>query len=335
LPTCVVDAELHDPLAWYESERAALLPAVRQAADAGMEEASWDLAMTAVTLYETHSYYDDWRETHEVALAATRRARNARGQAAMCYSLGALHLNEGRFSAAADLLSHAMAMFESLGDEHGCGLALRNLAFIDRLRGDLDQGLARYKRSLVALRAAGDAIGEAHVLSNMAQISIEQHRDAEAEGLLAEALKISRRYRNRRVEAQVLHRLGDALARWGDFEHAQETYHNVVTMTRELGDLVGEAYALCGLGRTHLSGGNYPSADLMLGQAQRMAAQAGERLLWAQVQLGLGELCMATGRHDEGARHLTEAHEAFADIGVRASQTRARELLAQCEAAKR
>src|SRR5256884_2139148 len=88
---------LAEPLDWYETERVALVGAVRQAADAGVDEACWDLAMTTVTLFEARSYLDDWRDTHEIALAAAKFGRNRRGEAAMLYSPGAFSLGERRF----------------------------------------------------------------------------------------------------------------------------------------------------------------------------------------------------------------------------------------------
>ena len=37
------------------------------------------------TLFESRIYLDDWQETHDIALEATRKARHVRGQAAMLY----------------------------------------------------------------------------------------------------------------------------------------------------------------------------------------------------------------------------------------------------------
>ena len=64
---------VRDPLSWYDRERAALVSGVRQAAQAGFTELCWSLAFSAVTLFESRVYLDDWRETHEIALEATRR----------------------------------------------------------------------------------------------------------------------------------------------------------------------------------------------------------------------------------------------------------------------
>lgn len=94
LPDRLVDRLLADPLAWYEQERAAIVAAVRQAAVSGLVEHSWDLALSTVAIFEAYCYFDDWRETHEVALKAACRAGDLCGEAAMRYSLGSLHMFE-------------------------------------------------------------------------------------------------------------------------------------------------------------------------------------------------------------------------------------------------
>ncbi|URN12628.1 hypothetical protein LUW77_16050 [Streptomyces radiopugnans] len=63
-----------DPACWWEDERRALTAAVRQAAQAGLDELCWDLALTAVTLFEAKGYFDDWRECATVAREAAERA---------------------------------------------------------------------------------------------------------------------------------------------------------------------------------------------------------------------------------------------------------------------
>jgi DNA-binding SARP family transcriptional activator/tetratricopeptide (TPR) repeat protein len=333
LPADVVDEELQDPLAWYEAERAALVAAVRQAADAGLHDICWDLAMGAVTLFEAHAYYDDWRETHEVALAATQRAGNRRGEAAMLYSLGALSLSEGQFDDAAESLGQAVCLFDELGDVHGRALGRRNLAFIDRVRGDLDQALAQYDRALTGLRAVGDAIGEAHVLSNIAQIRIDAQRYDEAGALLGDALRIARKTGSRRVEAQVLGRFGELLMHRGELARAREEFHASLAVASSLGDAVGEAYALYGLGTVDVRAGEHRSAALELNQARRMARQSGERLLFAQVLVATGELLLATGQPEAAAKDLTEALGEFTRMRADPWRSRAARILERCTGA--
>ena len=80
------------PRAWYETERPGIVAGVRQAGQAGLDELCWELAVTAGVLFRAYGHHDDWHETHARALAATRRAGNARGEAAVVRGLAMLRL---------------------------------------------------------------------------------------------------------------------------------------------------------------------------------------------------------------------------------------------------
>jgi hypothetical protein len=133
LPEYMVDELVEDPLAWYDRERAMMVCGVRQAAQAGFAELCWGLASSAVTLFDSRTYLDDWQETHAVALAATKKAHLVRGQAAMLYTTGTLHMTRQRFDEARQELEASARLFGEAGDDHGRALVIRHIAFIDRL----------------------------------------------------------------------------------------------------------------------------------------------------------------------------------------------------------
>ncbi|MGN9909261.1 BTAD domain-containing putative transcriptional regulator [Phytohabitans sp. LJ34] len=332
-PVPGTDELLAEPLDWYERERSALVAAVRQAAEAGLDELCWDLAMSLVTLFEARSYHEDWRETHYVGLAATRKAGNRRGEAAMLYSLGSLNMLEKRFDDAAQRLGTAAEMFTQLGDEHGRGLAERNLAYIDRVRGDAAGALARYERSLDDLRRAGDTIAEAHVLTNIAQVKVEAEEYEEAERLLGTALEIARKLQAKRVVAQALYRLGETYHHQGQYTRAASAFESVLEIVDATGDRVGAAFARYGLGLVKVRLGEIGQAESSLRAAQLMAAEAGESLLVAQVLLALGDAYRTSGRLAEALERLTAARDWFARIGATPWLSRAEQLLAETRAA--
>jgi DNA-binding SARP family transcriptional activator len=131
----LVDALLTDPLAWYELERSALLATVRQAAGADAVEHCWNLAVAIGALARAQRRFDDWRDSHERALQATRQAQDRRGEAMILFSLGTLDLREHRFDKAAARLHLALGVFEQLGEDRWRQLILRSLAVLDRARG--------------------------------------------------------------------------------------------------------------------------------------------------------------------------------------------------------
>ncbi|MDQ3785834.1 MAG: NB-ARC domain-containing protein, partial [Actinomycetota bacterium] len=161
---------IEDPMEWLESERRALVAAVRLAAQIGQDELCWDLALTSVTLFEVKAHFDDWRETAEVALEATTRAGNRRGQAAMLYSLGSQAMSQRRLAAAEERFAAALEIFREDGDKHGCALVLRNAAMVDRLRGRSTDMLTKYDEALRLMREVDDPVGESGILRSLAKL---------------------------------------------------------------------------------------------------------------------------------------------------------------------
>ncbi|HCT78889.1 MAG TPA: SARP family transcriptional regulator, partial [Micromonosporaceae bacterium] len=231
-----------NPMTWWDVERRALVAAVREAANAGLDELCWDLALTSVTLFEGKGYFDDWRETSELAHDVAERAGNRKGRAAMLYSLGTLHMFQKRLDEAADCLDEALEIFRADGDAHGCGLVLRNAAYIDRLHGNTAAMLAKYNEALDKVRAVGDRIGEAHVLRSLAKFQIDEGDTDRATQLLEKALMISKETSCLRVEAQVLHQFAELYLRIDRIELARQGLHRVLRIVRDIGDRIGEAY---------------------------------------------------------------------------------------------
>jgi DNA-binding SARP family transcriptional activator len=294
LPEHLVEEQTNDALTWFDRERAALVAGVRQAAQAGFVELCWGLASTAAVLFDARTYLDDWQETHEIALEAARKANLVRGQAAMLYSMGTLHVTQQRFDAAQQELNAAVQLFREADDEHGIAMVIRHIAFIDRLDGRLQDSSRRYEQALAIFRRTADHIGCAYVLQNQAQVLLELDEYDQAKELLSEALLMCRTAHCGRIEAQVLYRMGEACLLTGELGQAVETLQVALTMIRDVGDPIGEAYVLHGIGMAHLRDGKFGPARTALEQAMELSAGVGEQLAEARTLLGLSELALAS-----------------------------------------
>jgi DNA-binding SARP family transcriptional activator len=307
--------EIEDPIAWLESERPALVAAVRLAAAAGEDELCWDLALTLVTLFEVKSLFDDWRETAEVALAATERAGNRRGQAAMLYSLGAMAMSQRRLAVAEERFAAALEIFRADGDAHGCALVLRNAAMVDRLRNRSTATFAKYDEALGLMRQVGDLAGEAGVLGSLAKMRIDEGATEHARELLDRALECTRRCGYLRGEAQVVIRFAELHLGENQVHEAHQALNRVLLIVRNVGDRIGEAHALYGMGVVRQRTGRLDNATSTLQHAHSLARQVGERLIEAQSLYALGEIAMARGNSGTGMAHLAEAAGLFAELG--------------------
>ena len=321
-----------DPVRWDEIGRAVLVAAIRQAAEFGFAELCWDLTLTAVNFFEIKGYFDDWRECTQLALDVCRRTGNLRGQAAMLYSMGTLHMFRKRLQDAESCYERAETMFRDVGDIHGVALVLRNAAYIEWLRQRPAEAIAKYTVALELMRTVGDRIGEAHILCNLARERIAAADWAMSQQMLDEALQICRELRCSRVEAQVLYRFADLYAADGRVELARDTLHRVLLIVRDIGDRIGEAHVLYSLGLIRYAEGRLDKAELTLVDALSLATLVGDRLVEAQSRFALAEVAIADGNTSTGVTRLNEACAMFDELGSTAWHAKALARLAEIRA---
>jgi DNA-binding SARP family transcriptional activator len=310
----VVDQLLVKPLSWLRGERAGLVSAVLQSAQVGFDELCWDLATTSVTLFESEHQVRDWRKTHEVALDATRRAGNLRGEAAVLCSLGNLAIGE-RMGDPARYLEPALRIFEKIEDAHGCALTLANLALADRLGGRYEQALARYQAALTGFRAVGDRVGEVDALTGIAQVQTDLGQFEVAEESFDRARANCRSLMVPRIMAQTKYRLGEFFLRRGDLERAEQTFRSVLQLVRDERDRVGETYALQSLGAVYTRQQQYAQAEDHLLAALRLSRQLEDHLVHGRVLLEYAEFYLATDEPELAGSHIDEAFAVFGEMG--------------------
>ncbi|PBC84062.1 MULTISPECIES: BTAD domain-containing putative transcriptional regulator [unclassified Streptomyces] len=325
------------PMTWRSGERQALVTAVRQAAAAGMHELCWDLALSAVTLFEAKGYFDDWEETTRLAHEASARAGNRIGQAAMLYSLGTLHMFQTRMEQAEECFGTARQLFEAEGHDHGRALVLRNAAHLDSVRGDDTAMREKYDEALAITRLVGDRIGEAHIMRSLAGCWLASGNVERARTLLEQALTISREEKCRRVQAQVLQRFAELHLAVEQPRQAQEALQEVLRIVRSSGDRIGEAYALYGLGAVRRQEKRLDSAADTLARALILSRQVGERVIEAKSRYALAEIALTRGDYELTATHLEAARDLFAELGSTSWLERTEDLMVEagCPSAAR
>jgi DNA-binding SARP family transcriptional activator/tetratricopeptide (TPR) repeat protein len=333
LPARLVEHLVSDPLSWYDRERGALVAGVRQAAQAGFVELCWTLASSAVPLFESRVYLDDWRTTHDIALSAVRKANHVRGEAAMLYHLGSLHTTLLRFDQASAELAMAAQIFQEVGDDRGFAHATFHLASIDRLSGRLDEATSRYQQALAIFRTSADDVATASVLHGLAQVKLERNEAGAAMELLSEALRLCQTTGYPRLEAQVMLRLGEACLLTEQPGHAAGTFERVLAIATEIGDVIGASYALQGVGVAATRQGDFDRARDALKRAAQLADSVGERMAEARAQIGMSELELVSGNARQAALLAQHSSSVFERMNAPLYQARALSLLSDAHAA--
>jgi DNA-binding SARP family transcriptional activator/tetratricopeptide (TPR) repeat protein len=334
LPAHLTEKLIGDPMAWYETERAALIAGVRQAAREGLAELCWGLAFSAVPLFETRAYLDDWRETHDTALAAVRAAHNVRGEAAILLTLAELHLTLKRAGPGRREAMASSRLFAQIGDEHSQALAERHVAYADWLSGRLDDAMWRYERALGIIMKHGNRAAAAFVLQAMARVELERGEPAAARDLIAQALQMSAGDRSGRFRAQALYRLGEVSLLTGELSGAVDAFGSALLLVRGTGDLIGEAYSLAGMGSAKVRQGQTDQAREALQRAAELAVVSGDRLAEIRAWSGLAEVALASGDPGQAIAHAERAVSAAEQIGAPLEQSQALNQLSDAYAAR-
>jgi DNA-binding SARP family transcriptional activator len=310
-------AELQNPIEWFRIERRSLVAGICQAAAIGMDELCWDLAVTAVTVFESGLYGDaDWRESHACALGAVRDSGNRRGEAALLYSLGTLETSV-RVASAIACFEQSMAIFDDIGDKQGRALALSGLALVHTLKGDYDGALERYGQAIAGFREIGDLASEAYALKSMAQISASRLDYTAAESMLDDALSIARDLDVPRLTAQTELALAELHLRRGRAAAAADLLSSALHLTSAARDVVGQAFVLAGMGDAKRALGDFEGAESALRAALDLATTAGNRLAWGRSLLGLAEIRLAKGEEHAALAQADEASTVLRELGAR------------------
>jgi tetratricopeptide (TPR) repeat protein/transcriptional regulator with XRE-family HTH domain len=315
-PRCPVDQAsterlLADPLAFLEAERAGLVAAVTQAARLGMAGLSWELTSALTQFLATRVHLDDWRRCTGEALAAARRARDQRGEAAVLLSLGTLH-GFHRVDHALDCWQAALGIFQRLGDGTGQAMCLAALALNRSDRAAFQQRRRQAEEALAILGHGGSPRARACVLRYLGLLYHNHGRLELAERCFEEALGLHRGLGSRRGEATMLYRLGVVRIKQGRDDEAASMLQEALASFGPDGDRMNGTLVEVCLGTALVHLGHYRQARPLLEPWVRSDFP----FVRAWALRALGELHAAQGRHDEARAALREALRLFGELDI-------------------
>ncbi|MFD0732581.1 AfsR/SARP family transcriptional regulator [Planotetraspora mira] len=297
-----------DPMAWFDTERTALIASIRQACSMGLTEVAWDTACCVERYFDVSGQFDDWRALHERVLEACRKSGNRLGEAMILRGL--THATTwmetgGAMAAQYDGAEQLIAMFTELGEDRGLADAYVLRAWGEAARGDMAQGLRSGQIALRLAEGSGHMSGQARAHVCMA-VTYGPREIRMAIVHLLKALPLAEKLGNPRFEATTLQFLGLAHAHAREFEAGLEYLVKALAIYRQFRDPLLEAMGLVALAKLY---------GVARDPRARAAAEAAEALsrshhlahhradaLWV-----LGDVDLAEGRFGEAVTHLEES----------------------------
>jgi DNA-binding SARP family transcriptional activator/tetratricopeptide (TPR) repeat protein len=243
-------------LAWFTAEHLVLLAAIEHAADAGLDNHTWQLAASLTTFLDRRGHWHDWATTQHAALDAARRLGDQSAQAHAHRGLALAYVHLGRFGEATTQLRHALNLFGALGNRTGQAHTHRSLARVSARQGHFQDALPHAEQALDLYRAAGHRLGQAYALNAIGWFHAHLHNHRQALSYCQQALLLHKEIDDRHGQALAWDSLGYAHHHLGHHHRAIACYLHALPLYREAGDKYRETLALTCLGDTHHTAGH-------------------------------------------------------------------------------
>jgi DNA-binding SARP family transcriptional activator len=323
-----------DPASWFEAERTSHVAAVRQACDADLWRLGGRLAVALRGFFQLRSYWDDWEQTHMLALMAARRAGNRDGEARVLVGLGDLFNVRHRLDDGLRYVQEGVQAFRETGNQRGELQSLVVLAEGELLLGRLHAAVGRLEQSLAGFEEMGLPGWQGLALFYLGWIHRQQGRADAAFDCLERSLGLFCKVNDRTWEAAVLRKLGELHTAQGDLKAAIDYFERSLALVRAVGDRAGEAHVLVSLGEVHRRLDRPSAAAGYLEHSLTLARAARERTAEAEALLALGDLRLGQGCFHEASACLESGLAIFRDLACRELEARALDSLGRLLAAQ-
>ena len=173
--------------------------------------------------------------------------------------------------------------------------------------GNLEDSRTLYQDALALFREAGDLIGEARLLRNLASVAIDLNEFDEAESLLTESRAVADRSGNPRSVADVVGLCGTLAFAQGDYEQASARLKEASDRFRVVGDVASLMDTTGDAGYMTALSGDAKAAATFFAESLTLAVdlEARDRISWAL--LGAGNLAAELGDAARAVRLLAAA----------------------------
>ena len=262
-----------DALAWYDREYANLIAAIRQAAAAGLHDATWRLATALFPLFGRRYNWADCITAHRIAVNSARVTGSRPGEAWALHYLGcglamlgdteafgclqeALAVRQAtgdlggetqtaivltvahyKIHGPAEAYDHSLRCLELLrraGNPALLGAGLNNHGEICRVLGKAGEAAECLQEALSIWTAIGGGNGHGQALENLGRIHLESGRLPEAITSLSEAYRIFLAQGHLEGQAVALQHLGEAQRRAGWADQARESLEAALVLFMDL-----------------------------------------------------------------------------------------------------
>jgi tetratricopeptide (TPR) repeat protein len=172
----------------------------------------------------------------------------SRHAAAFSHQLGVVAQNRGDYDDALLWYRRSLEIEEELGNRAGMADSYHQLGNVSYLRGDYDGALLWYRRSLEIKEELGNRAGMANSYGQFGNLAMERGDYDDSLQWYRKALEIFEELGNRAGMANSYHQLGNLAMERGDYDDALLWYRRSLEIKEELGNRAGMANSTSQIG---------------------------------------------------------------------------------------
>jgi tetratricopeptide (TPR) repeat protein len=222
----------------------------------------------------------------------------------------------GELTAAAALAEEALARFGTRGDLDGRMRALNLLGVIAFEQGDLVEAEGYLAEALRLASHLKDSLIAARACNNLASVIHLRGRPDEAIGLYRRALLSYQRLGDRRGTAETYHNLGLTYRQMAEFHEAEKAAQQAVRHAEFLGEPALMALTSTGRAELRIESGDASVAYPELDRAAALAGRAGDVIGGAEVRRIRALAALREGRHRLAVDEAESARRIAEEHGV-------------------
>ncbi|MCC6149799.1 MAG: tetratricopeptide repeat protein [Planctomycetes bacterium] len=245
----------------------------------------------------------------ESALAVARQIGDAQFELECAVNCGAVMRNLGRHEECRALCEWSAEKARSSNKPEIEGYALQTLANLHRELGEFEAAIRAYDASLRALDTAGNRLRAAQTLGQIGGLHMVRGDAAMGAEFTRKSLEIAQEIHARRQQASMQIQLAACMHELGQPATSIDATWQALQISRETGDLGGQALALCELCSLYADNGNRDAAQRCVEELERMLVLLKEKPVRCHAHGKLGYWHWKQGRFDLAEREYNKALE--------------------------
>ncbi|PSL50685.1 DNA-binding SARP family transcriptional activator [Saccharothrix carnea] len=262
-------------LSWFDKEWPNLIALVHAGSEVGLHEQVWQLVRLVHTYCVTRLVSREWRGIAEFGLASARVIGDRRGEMLVLNAMHDINNRAGALRGTLEQAELAHRIAVDLAEPRYLVMTLDQLALALVAEGRVEEALSHHREAVELARRDGDALGEATVLNNLAQVEqrLGQRETAAQHQYLA--MEIYHRHGDERAYAVAMNNLAELYAELGLLPEAEEHARQGVELARGGSMQFEEAFGRQVLGTVLAKRGERVAAQAELAESLRLFVRLG------------------------------------------------------------